>query len=126
MAARLVLDVAVREGSALEGTTKVNDSDLKKGFVGITQATKLLGIAHAQYVRRLVVGGRLDSLKVQLDSTAKWFISRESIAEYMKTNRRTSTDRRYILRTAIENEGAIRKALDAAGVTYQLELNYKK
>jgi hypothetical protein len=126
MAARLVLDAAVREGSTLIGMTKVNDSDLKKGFVGITEATKLLGIAHAQYVRRLVVGGRLDSLKVQLDSTAKWFISRESIADYMKVNRRTSTDRRYILRTAIENEDAIRKALDGAGVTYQLELNYKK
>ena len=117
--------ILVKAGVVLTEGDKVTDTVLKREYVSITDATSLLGMAHAQYVRRLVVGGKLGSIKVQLEYYQKWFVSRVSIASYLRINRRTNTDRRYILRTEKKNEAAIRKALDAVGVKYSLELNYK-
>lgn len=122
MAKRIVLEVA---GVVMDVGESILDSKLNKEYVGITQATKLLGIAHAQYVRRLVVGAKLGSIKVQLEHYSKWFVSKVSIASYLKNSRRTSTDRRFILRTELKNEAGIRKALKDAGIEFSLELNYK-
>ena len=125
MAKRVVLEQAVRDKAVIEVSGTILDSQLKKDFVSITEATKLLGIAHSQYVRRMVVGSKFDSIKVQMEHYAKWFVAKASIVAYMTNHRRTSTDRRYILRTALSNESAIRKALSDAGIEYSLELNYQ-
>ena len=59
MASRNILQIA---GVVMNVGETISDSVLKRDYVGITQATKMLGIAHAQYVRRLVVGSKLGSI----------------------------------------------------------------
>ena len=116
--------VGILEDTRVQKTALTGDQ-ISKEFVGITGATKLLGFAHAQYTRRLVIEGKLEAIKVQLPHYSKWFISRAGIKGYLSGARRTTSHRRYILKMDLDQEQKVRDALKAAGVEFDLELAYK-
>jgi hypothetical protein len=108
-----------------ESFTSMTEADLK-AYVSINVATTMLGLAYAQYVRRLVLEGKLVAVKIQEQNYQKWYVSRVSIEKYLTGNRRTSGLRRYILKVDEENETKVREALTALGVEFTLELNYTR
>lgn len=102
-----------------------------EGYVDIPKATEMLGFKHQQYTRRLLLEGNpeegtgLWGRKAQYKGFSKWWIALDSIKQYLEAHRREAKGRRFILNTALENEKAIRAAIDALKVEYTLALAYK-
>ena len=109
---------------------KSRKPEVPEGFADIKEATELLGFKHPQYTRRLLAQGDpekgtgLWGKKQQYKGFSKWWISKKAIEAYLQTHRREARGRRFILNTALENEAAIRKALDGLKIEYRLELAY--
>ena len=107
--------------------TEISSDEVDTNYVSINDATKLLNFKYAQYTRRLVLEGKLNAIKVQYAHYAKWMILRKSIAEYTTNKRRNVNGaRRFILRTAIENQSAVQEALEKLDIVFELELSYVK
>lgn len=125
MAGVAILERAIRKGSktTFESVTK---AALEKDYVGINEAVGLLGVGYAVYVRRLVLEGRLEGIKVMYKGYTKWHISRASIEWYRKNVLRTMTGRRWIMKFELPDEAKVRAALDALGIEYELKLNFVK
>ena len=104
---------------------KIEEKELKANYVGIKAAQKRMGLGYSQYVRRLLLQGKLEGIKADMGHYRKWFISLKSIEQYMDNSRRTEQARRFILRAELEDREAIEKALKAAGIEFELELAYK-
>jgi hypothetical protein len=105
--------------------TGEQDSVDPKDYVGIKGAKAELGVGYTQYVRRLLLEGKLEGVKLDHGHYRKWHIYRPSIDRYMEEHRRTEQARRFILRAELEDREKIEAALDEAGIDYSLELAYK-
>jgi hypothetical protein len=106
-------------------------SEAPEGWVGISEATNALGVKHAQYTRRLVLEGRLDTPdpceRFQGKGYSKWLISPASIAAYKAKAGQRSGLRRYTLRAEADQEQTIRDALNKAlgQENFTLEFSYQ-
>ena len=102
----------------------------KVPFTSISDSTLILGFKYSQYTRRLLLEGKLDKpylpLKVKEENFSKWYISIESLMEYLKGRVVRDGTRRFILKANLEDKGKIEEALKGAGVKYTLELAYVK
>lgn len=98
---------------------------LPDGFVSIPDATRMLEFKYANYVRRLLLEGKLAGSKFAYEGFSKWGVSIESIAAY-KAKARSGGDRgrRYIMWMDVADEAKARAALEAAGITFNLEFAY--
>lgn len=106
---------------------EITSDEVDTNYVSINDATKLLNFKYAQYTRRLVLEGKLNAIKVQYAHYAKWMILIKSINEYTTNKRRNvNGSRRFILRTAIENQTKVQEALEDLGIVFELELSYQK
>jgi len=97
-----------------------------KTFKGIKDSREHVGAAHDLYVRQLLHAGRIEGVKVQYKGYQKWLIDPESIDYYHAHKATRSGLRRYLLRANRKDESRIRDALEAIGIEFTLELNYKK
>ena len=102
----------------------------KVPFTSISDSTVILGFKYSQYTRRLLLEGKLDKpylpLKVKEENFSKWYISIESLMEYLKGRVVRDGSRRFILKANLEDRGKIEKALKGIGVDFTLELAYIK
>ena len=106
---------------------EISNDEVDTNYVSINDATKLLNFKYAQYTRRLVLEGKLNAIKVQYAHYAKWMILRKSIENYTTNKRRNVNGaRRFILRTAIENQSKVQEALEKLDIVFELELSYIK
>lgn len=124
-----VLEYSVRQKDSHLQTLDPSDITVRfllQECVGIIEATKKLGLAHAQYIRQLVWKGNLESVKVDLGQYKKWYVTKESISYYSEHHLRANQPRRYIIRIYPEDERQVRNALDATGIEYELEVGYRK
>jgi len=96
-----------------------------KTFKGIKDSREHVGAAHALYVRQLLHAGRIEGIKLQYKGYQKWLIDPESIDYYHSHKATRSGLRRYLLRAKATDETAIRDALNALGIEFTLEFNYK-
>lgn len=123
-----VVEVSYAEKSLLpeirEGD-EVSEDTLKKNYKGIAGGKKYLGLAYPQYVRRLLLQGKLEGIKVDHDHYNKWWIYIPSLDRYLENSRRTEQKRRFILRAELEDREVIERALEEAGIDFSLELAYK-
>lgn len=96
-------------------------------FYSLEEAQEVLGLARTNYVRQLVLQGRLEGVKVALKGYNKWFLDKESVYKYDETKGRRLAVRRYILRIDPELEEQVREALDeiAGEDGYELEFAYQ-
>lgn len=94
------------------------------GWLGLSEAAEMAEYQR-QYVRQLVLDGKLEAVKISRKGFNKWFVNPESIEEYKSRTVTRGGLRRFILRMELESEGAAREALDATGIEYSLELQYK-
>lgn len=104
-------------------------------FLSIKDSTTILGYAHSQYTRRLLLedkfgdvatGLPFSPIKVREGNFSKWFIPVAALYSYLNSKVKRDNTRRFILRFPIEELGKIEKALEASKVAYTLELAYKK
>ena len=102
----------------------------KVPFTSISDSTSILGFKYSQYTRRLLLEGKLDKpylpLKVKEENFSKWYISIESLMEYLKGRVVRDGSRRFILKANLEDKEKIEKALKGIGVEFTLELAYVK
>lgn len=102
----------------------------KEPFLGIREATSILGVKYPQYTRRLLLEGKLDSpipsIKVAYKGFSKHYISLKSLRFYLSNKRRTREGgRRFLLYISLEDKAKVVEALKASGVSFKLELAYK-
>ena len=123
----VIVEVALRRDRNVdENPFKDITIERLKTFKGIKDSQSHVGAAHALYVRQLLHAGRIEGVRVQYKGYTKWLIDPESIDYYHAHKATRSGLRRYLLRAKASNETAIREALDAIGIEYTLEFNYKK
>ena len=124
-----VVEVSLAKNSVLpeglEVGSEVSKDTLTKNYKGIKESQKYLELGYSQYVRRLLLQGKLEGIKVDMGHYRKWFIFQGSLDQYLENSRRTEQARRFILRAELEDREAIEEALEAAGIEYSLELAYK-
>ncbi len=120
----LVVTDIKRAKSKTEFVAQYSAEVLAKDFVSINDARDVLGVGYVVYVRRLLLEGKLEGVKVQYKGYAKWHISRASIAWYRKNVLRTMSGRRWIMKFELTDEAAVRAALDSLGIDYELKLNF--
>lgn len=104
---------------------RLTTQDVQTRFVTLEDAKGRLGMAHLAYVRRLVKENKLEGIKVKIPGGSRWLVTKESITSYKKRVVRSRELRNFILRIPSEQEEVVRKALDQAGVTYNLELAFE-
>jgi len=109
----------------LSKTHEVSQETLSNEFSSISKSTKKLGFKYSQYTRRLLLQGKLGGIKVKEQHYEKWYISNESIENYMNEHRRTQQLRRFVLKMDLENRDKVEQVLDELGIEYELELSYK-
>jgi len=97
-----------------------------KTFKGIKDSRTHVKASHDLYVRQLLHAGRIEGVKVQFKGYSKWLIDPVSIDYYHAHKATRSGLRRFLLRAHRKDGTAIRDALEAIGIEYTLELNYKK
>ncbi len=122
----LVTNSIMRAKSETKFQSEYEAKVLKSDFVSINDAKDVLGVGYVVYVRRLLLEGRLEGVKIQYKGYAKWWISRASIAWYREHVLRTRSGRRWIMKFEMSDETKVRAALDALGIDYELKLNYVK
>jgi hypothetical protein len=125
-----IVDASLAEKSLLpsdiaDGKQSEVSAEELESYTGIKGAQKELGLGYSQYVRRLLLQGKLEGIKVAHSHYNKWYVYRPSIEAYTENHRRTEQARRFILRAELEDREAIEAALEAAGIEYTLELAYK-
>lgn len=124
-----IVEVSVGKNSVLpkelEVGSKVEAKSLKTAYKGIKATREEMGLGYDVYVRRLLLEGKLEGIKVDHGHYNKWHIYIPSVERYMEEHRRTEQARRFILRAELEDRAKIEKALDEAGIQYELELAYK-
>jgi hypothetical protein len=123
-----IVDYSTTEAELFEQLAEaeeVTETELKDNYCSISKATKQLGFKYSQYTRRLLLQGKLAGIKVAEQHYQKWYINNDSIDRYMNNHRRTEQLRRFILRADLEQQAAIRSALDELGIEYELELAYQ-
>lgn len=114
---------------ATEGTDGKPDLSIEnvlKGYVTLKEAKESLGVAWVQYVRRILKEGALEGIRVSVAGGTRWLVTRESIERYRATRKERSSKRNYILKIDSEEEEEVRKALEEAGIEYELSLSYVK
>jgi hypothetical protein len=99
--------------------------DVKERFLSIIEGTKRIGMKHPQYVRRLLVEGKLEGIKIVERGRYKWYITKTSIDRYKKAHNKINQKRRYILRIKADDEEKVRHNLNLLAIDYELELAYK-
>lgn len=86
--------------------------DVDRDFVGIDEATELLGMKRSTYVRTLVLSSQLEGVRIIHRGYDKWFIERASIEWYKGGRQRRSTIKRMVLRIHPRDELEIRSTLE--------------
>lgn len=97
-----------------------------EGCVKIKDATPLLAMKNSDYVRRILLEGKLEGIFVRARGRRVWLISRDSITFYKQHKSKQHSHRRYIMKLNEVDEPRVRTALDALGIFYELKLAYKR
>lgn len=125
--------VQTNEGNELELEVKVitgnGDEQYEvtvppAGWIGITEAAELAEYQR-QYMRKLVLDGKVEAVKVTRKGFNKWFVNPESLEEYQSQTVTRGGMRRFIFKTDLDNEPAVREVLDGLDIDYELELQYQ-
>ena len=90
-------------------------SEVRSKYTDLEGALPLLNVRYKQYVRRLVVEGSINAVKIAIKGSVKWFLEIESIKARAENTSRSSGVRSYKLYIPEEYEGAVRKAIEAVG-----------
>ena len=98
--------------------------DVAEGYLTLKGAKVALDIAYTVYVRRLVKEGTLEGIKIAVNNSTRWLVTRESIEAYKVRRVRRGKKRNYTLRIDPSKEIALRKLLKDSGIEYTLELSY--
>jgi hypothetical protein len=95
-----------------------------EGWLSIEAAAEESGY-QPQYVRRLLIDGKIDGDKFQQVGYRKWFVNPDSLEHYQKHSSRRGGMRRYVLRLDLDDEQEVRDLLNADGIEFELELAYQ-
>jgi len=131
-----VVDMAIRTVSEEYNKTKAEQyqnvtwKEIDEGFESLENTTTRLKMARTNYVRQLVLVGRLEGVKVEMRGFNKWFVERSSIDYYLQHKKRQLSMRRYLLRINPDDEAEVRNALfqlveQGTISSYSLDLAYK-
>ena len=102
----------------------------KVEYLDLKAVTQYAGFAHDIYTRQLLRQGKFDSpippIKEEHKGYWKWMIAQVSVDHYLASRKVRTGKRRFILKMELDDAGRARKALKAAGITFELELSFKK
>lgn len=94
---------------------KLTVKDIRDRYIDLEGAIPLLRIRYKQYARRIVVSGRINSVKLAIKGSVKWFVEKASITKYVETRSRNTGVRSYKLYIPEKYEAEVRKAIEAVG-----------
>lgn len=119
-----IIDYSIREGEPLDKFDNLTHHQLTTNFVSISDAKHLLEVRHATYVRKLLLEGQIEGVKIKERHLQKWYVTRLSCSHYVRCVGRKRQPRRYILHIQERDEDSVRSALDNLGIEYNLNFAY--
>jgi hypothetical protein len=126
-------EFTTNQGNVLDLDVKTIETENDHTYEVVTPPVGWLGISgiadetgyQPQYVRKLVLDDKIEAIKIGRKGYEKWYINPNSAEEYRQSSNTRGGKRRFIFKTDLENEDAVRQALDEAGIDYDLELQYQ-
>jgi hypothetical protein len=119
-----VLEVIAHSPESPLYSRQFSIQEIKDEFLSLQGTKERMGLSSKEYARSLKDQGKLEGIRVDMGHYSQWFITKESILYYETHILRSKKPRNYRLRLFSKDYATAIQALDAAGIFYQVELEY--